>query len=646
MLTPNRKSRFVPPKEAILNYTNFKGGVNTLFRQTEIRPTELAQADNLLLTGSGVPTKRYGSQNYFLAAATGYGRGLVPVKSTSNVIELLAISDQGVIAKKNGASYTPITGASWASGYNLEGVQLYNKVYFTNGQRELVRYDFSTLVSFTTIATPAGTAATNFSGATGVSSYGWRVAATTQVGETLASTTISLASLPQQLTSTLVRISWTPVSAASGVLTGYNIYRGAPGSETWVGTVDQNTSRFDDFGQTGSILRQPPTANTTGGPVAKFIIRFQDRLVMAGIPGEPTKVLISGRVPNQERFDWSGGGGYVLVDPDTGENVTGLGVHQGRIIVFKENSVWQLSLNTVTIGNFAVLEPVYQLITASQGCSSHRSIAYVDNDLLFCNKRGVYVLGYEPNITGDVLRTNELSAKIRPFFETISDADFTSCTGIYFDYKYILAFPGAHKAIMFDKERIAWMGPWSTTFGINKFAKFTDSDGVERLVCIDSDDSMVTEFSKALTDDKGVAFGTVLRTKRDDFGQWTLFKTINEMFMNFKNVVGTVNVNVYLEGRDGSTSVAKTFTITGTSQTVTSGWGTDLWGEPRWGVSENDANASSEDIIRRALIYKTARLMQIEILTNNAADKYELLNIKALAIPQGAGNVGSTWDVE
>lgn len=643
MLNRIRTPSYSNPKTLHLDYKDFKGGLNSLFRQTEVRANELCRADNLLLIGSGIPTKRWGSQNYNLAGATGYGRGLFSVKSALGTIELLSLTDAGIFTKQNGASYTPITGASWASGYNLEGIQLNNNLYLVSPQREMIRYDFSTLVSFTTLAVPGGVAITNISGATGATTYGWRISATSQVGETLGSTVISGASLPQDLKTTLVRVTWTPVSAASGLLTGYNVYRGILGDEVFVGNVDNLTTRFDDFGQAGSLLRQPPTADTTGGPKAKFMARFQDRLVLAGLPGEPTKVLISGRVPNQERFDWAGGGGYVNVDPDTGDYITGLSVHQGRIIVFKENSVWEVKLTNTTIGNFLVLEPTYQLITASQGCSSHRSIMAVDNDLFFLSRKGVYVLGYEPNITGDVLRTNELSAKIRPFFESITDTDFSNATSIYFDYKYVLAFPNAKKCVVFDKERLAWMGPWTTTFGINKFVRHVDTTGIERLLCIDADDSYVSEFSKSLVDDKGTPFRTVLLTKKDDYGDWKTMKTIEDLFFEFRNVIGNVNINVFLEELSGQTISGKTFGIN--AQTANSGWGTDMWGTTQWGLSENAAQASSEELIRRVYIYETARTTQVEITTSDKVDNYEFLGMQAQAFPQGPASSPYTWDV-
>lgn len=646
MLGRIRQTTFTPPRELSIKYQDFRGGLNLLFRQTELRPNELAQSDNLLLIGSGVPTKRWGSQNYFLAGATGYGRGLFGAKSTSEVNELLGITDWGFLTKQSGASYAMITGASWASGYNVEMAQLNNNVYLVSTSRELVRYNFSTLNSFVTIASPSGAFLTNLSGATGTNTYGWRITATTQVGETLGSTEISMASLPQDLKTTVIRLGWTPVSAASGILTGYNVYRGALGDEVYIGSVDNLTTSFDDIGSTGSLLRSPPTADTTGGPKSKYIIRFTDRLVLGGIPSEPTKILISGRVPNHERFDWAGGGGYLQVDPATGDDITGLGVHQGRIVVFKENSVWQVNLGTTTIGNFLVLDPSYQLITASQGCTSHRSIAYVDNDLFFLGRKGVYILGYEPNITGDVLRTNEISAKIRPFFETLSNDDLINATAVYFDYKYILAFPTARKCIVFDKERAAWMGPWSTTFGINKFIKYVDSNGIERLLCADADDNNVTEFSKTLYDDKGTAFGTVLKTKKDDFGDWSIFKTINESYLGFRNVTGSISVNILAEGRDGSVAPVKSFTVTGPSSQITSSWGTDLWGTARWGISTRNAASFAEETIKRAPIFQTGRYAQYEISTTGRSDNYELLDIKASATPQGPGSSYHLWNVD
>jgi hypothetical protein len=345
-------------------------------------------------TPAPVPTKRWGSQNWFLSGPTGATNFVTRIKDVNDNQQVLALTDWGFLTKKTGASYSIITGASWPSGAFVESAELGGNAYLVSDMRELVRYNFTNLVAFATLATPTGVTATNMSGATGASTWSWRITAVGKSGgETIASTPVSAPTLPQDLTKTVMRINWTAVSAASGDILGYNIYRGPLGNESWIGGVDPSTTRFDDTGIANpNPFRTPPVANSTGGQRAKYIIRFQDRLIIAGIPSDPTKVFISGRYPYQERFDWYAGGGYVYIEPDSGENITGLGIHQEKLVVFKENSVWQVNLNQVQFGDYLILDPQYKLLTASQGCSSHRSIVAVENDVMFSNRKGIYIL--------------------------------------------------------------------------------------------------------------------------------------------------------------------------------------------------------------------------------------------------------------
>jgi len=444
-------------------------------------------------------------------------------------------------------------------------------------------------------------------------------------------------------------LTWTPVSAASGDLTGYNIYRGPIGDEVWVGGVDNTTTRFDDYGSpTDQAFRIVPVANTTGGIKAKFVLRFQDRLIYAGIPGELSKVVISGRYPQQERFDWYAGGGSVNIEPDSGEAVTGLATYyqsstsSQTIIVFKEKSVWELKIGYITVGQYSILNPEYRLLTASQGCSSHRSIRAVENDIMFSNRKGLYILRYEPQLI-NVINANEISAKIRPFFESLSNDDLVNATAAYVDKKYILSFPNSRQSIVFDRERLSFIGPWITPFGINQWANYVDADGMDRWIAMDSDDSYVTEFNKNLKDDKGSAINTIFKSKREDFGDWTIFKTINELYMNLKNVTGSISINIYIEDRTGNTVAAKTFTINSSNTSGTSGMGTDLIGGIQFGMSDNASTSFAGELPKKAFIYKSSRIAQVEIRTTGRTDNYELLGLKMIAIPQSRGNSPSSW---
>jgi hypothetical protein len=94
--------QYRPPKALNWDWNNFRGGLNTLLRPTELSANELSQADNLMLIGKGVPTKRYGTANYFMAGATGSTRLVKGVQFKDGTNELLAITDWGMLTKKNG----------------------------------------------------------------------------------------------------------------------------------------------------------------------------------------------------------------------------------------------------------------------------------------------------------------------------------------------------------------------------------------------------------------------------------------------------------------------------------------------------------------------------------------------------------------
>lgn len=370
---------------------------------------------------------------------------------------------------------------------------------------------------------------------------------------------------------------------------------------------------------------------------------------MAGIAGSPTKVLISGHYPNQERFDWYGGGGSILIEPDSGDDITGLGVYYKTsnstqtIVIFKERSVWEMSLDVQTFGSYGVLIPTYRLLTASQGCSSHRSIVPVENDIMFANTRGIYILRYEPQLI-NVINANEVSAKIRPFFQGLSTTDIAASSAVYSDKKYVISFPMSKQHICFDRERLAFTGPWTTPFGVNRWATYIDSSGTEHTIAASSNDTYVYEFIKSLTSDNGTAINVGIKTKREDFGDWTMYKTLNELYVNFAHVFGNVQVNIYIEDRTGAVVTAKSFTVSGSSTTGASGIGIDELGLNQLGISAGTPATATGETPNKALLYKTLRTMQVEVISTGLTDNFELWGIKAIGLPQARGNNPTFWN--
>jgi hypothetical protein len=267
----------------------------------------------------------------------------------------------------------------------------------------------------------------------------------------------------------------------------------------------------------------------------------------------------------------------------------------------------------------------------------------MENDLAFANRKGMYILRYEPQLL-TVLNANEISAKIRPFFESLTETDHTSSAGAYIDKKYVLSYPDSKQTVVFDRERLCFLGPWPTPFGITHWARYVDDAGRERWVAADSTDNIISEFASSYPDDKGTAIRTIFKSKKEDFGDWTLFKTVNEVYMNFRAPTGSIEINIYLEERSGNTVIAKSFTITSTGNSGASGFGTDMLGYVQFGLTNNSPTTSTSEIQKKAFIYKSSRIFQVEVRTNGRTDNYELLGVKTIAIPQARGNSPSSWN--
>ena len=637
---------YKPRKGIEVNWNTFNGGWNNFSKPTELEPNELAEADNLMLVGKGTPTGRWGSDTYFLAGS-GHVRLLDAFyRSTTSTNLLLAITDEGYFVKKNGASYTIITGASFPSGYDFQSVELGNTTFIAANTNNFIKFDGTNLIPYTGLSRPTNVSVAMLSSASGFNTWSWRVDAQSQTGRTLGSLSKTLASMPLDLTTTSVKVSWNTVSAAASVLTKYNIYRGLPGDETWIAAVGADSTEYIDTGTPQSDTLFPANVDETQGPKAKYILKFKDRIILAGIDGDPSRVLISARYPYQDRFTAGDGGGDTYVSPDDGDDITGLGIANLQttrplIVVYKEHSTHVIELGTVTLGNFVILDPKVYPLSVATGASNGKTVVQVENDMFSFGRKGLYSTGQEAQYLNQI-RTNEISARIRPYIQSLSDIDFKEANAAYIDYKYILSFPSKKETIIFDRQRKAFMGPWKTPFGITRWLRYFDSSGTERWLA-GCDDGYVREFSTGYISDSGTAVNKTMRTKKEDLGSWNMMKILNYFYFLLRNVRGSVTVSLRLEGRSGNTITAKTATIT--SSLGSGGWGDDQYGSQPWGQSEATVVLSGDELVRFAQIYKTFRVVQVEVNSSGANDNFEFLGIKMTAKSMGPSSLSSTLKV-
>lgn len=643
-----RRPQYTPQRVLEISYNGFPGGLNLFFTPTEIKATELSQADNTMLVGAGVVTGRWGSQTYF-SAGSGYIRDLNVYQNIQNATnELLAVTDRGFLVKKSGTSNTIITGASFASGAIISSAQLGNNMYYASDSTNFTKYDGTNLSVYTGISRPSLSGGISLiSGATGTATWSYRVTAFSQTGETLGSPAVSRTLLSFNRDQMLINIAWSQPSTATTLLKGFGIYAGLPGEETLIANVGPDQRSFIDNGYTLSTIASP-TTDTTAGVKAKYIKRFDDRLILAGIANDPTMVMISGKYPYQDRFNWQSGGGYVKVAPDSGDEITGIEVVGSNsvgaslapsILVFMKNSVHQIVLNYVTIGEYSVLNPIVQTISPV-GASNQKGIVNIQNNTFYIGRLGLQTVGQEAAYLNQI-RTSEVSARIRPYFDGLTEAELETVASGYMDYKYLFSFPTRRQTYIYDYERGAFMGPWLTPFGISSWLEYINGSG-EVVYLAGCTDGLVRDFSTNYHSDSGTAIIKTVKTKKEDFGNWSVLKVMRLLYALFRNVDGTVNLNIILENRAGGTEiVSKSFSVS--SETGGTGWGTDLWGSAKWGTSGGNVTAgASLDIIRWLNLYKTARTIQIEISQIATETQFEIADIQISATLQPEGSLSSS----
>lgn len=637
--TPPYKKR----KDIKANWPSFKKGLNLLLRASELDREELSQSDNIMLEGKGVATGRWGTETYFSIGVTGTVLGLGTFKNSSTD-EILGITDQGYLYKKNGTGSTVITGQSWPSGTTVRTEQLGGETYLVSPDVTFTKYTGSSLIAFATISPPTGLYATNFSGASGPNRVSYKVLAVgVNGGTTTPGTNYVLPNLPFAQNTTQVHLFWTAPSAAS--FSGFEIYRGTEGDEGFLAAVGPSITKYVDNGEPTAFTILPPVTNTTGGVKSKFIKKYKDRLLIVN-KDEPTKLLISGRYPYHTKFSYADGGGFIFINPDDGDDITGIEIQPiaDRIVVYKNNSSHLVELSTVTIGNFVILDPQYQPISTATGCSGQDSIATVENDTFYFGRKGVYVTGYEPNFL-NIIRTNEISAKVRPYLELLNETDYNTANAMYVNNKYILSFPQRKEMIVYDRERGAWLGPWKTPYGVSKMLRYVDDTGSEKWVLGSYNSNQTYNFNMSLNTDDGTAITKTLRTNKEYFDDWTVLNNIKFFYILFASITGEATVNLIVENRDGTSSTIKSFTITGAEVSGKTGWGMNKWGLIGWGLSTGSAVAQGSELTRWASVFKQARFVQTEVTATSASSNFDLLEITITASKQSEGSLASSQRV-
>ena len=617
----------------------FKGGVNKLLSESRIGMTEAKEAINLYQVEDGLWKTRPGTAYY----GPDFGAnpdGAAEYMKTDGTTEMIVIADGKAWKSTDGGSKTEVTGATFTAGLQCYFMQIAGYLYIANGTDPLAKYNGSTISTYSQLSAPTGTSASRIGLTSGSYTLYAEITAINAVGETTGSTEASIAiNKPRDqwiLNTDKINWTWNAVLGA----TAYQIYiSDTAGHEEYVANSTA-TSFLDDGSMTINPYVTPPLMNTTTAPRFKSMCMSGNRMWATNDANDMYVVYYSGSGLDIGSFSEFTGGGWIALERGGREIPVAVKHYQsgggdGRATVFcrtpeGQGSVWQLTIATATVGDTTFSIPSASKIVGSNGTDSILGTVSTNNDIMFPNKRGWNSIGPEKNYYG-ILRTNELSSRIRPYWRSLKGTAFSGICAYYKDAKIYISVPTSgtqnNRTIVYDLERVNWTVEW--TIGAKQFFEYTDSFGNSHLLYIPYTGNHVVEIAENIQGDLGVAFNTSYYS-----GRWPITKY-------FKDFTKTNKVHIKLNAPSGKiefevlgTEKGKSFrslvtkTMDFGSSSSNTGLGFDLLGTVQVGDTAGVPSFFADSSVQKYVkVRKKLRDIQFRISTTNYDAAYTLLGI-------------------
>lgn len=498
-----------------------------------------------------------------------------------------------------------------------------------------MRYDGTNLVSYTEIAAPANlTASRVASGLTsGTYTYYAEVTALNAVGETVGSTeaNITVNKERDNWTSSTDKLHWYWDAVATA--TAYQLYITNQTGREKLLINTPNTDYVDDGTKVINEFVEPPLQNTTGGPKFKSMCLSGNRIWATYDPDNEYMVYWSGTGTDMGKFASFYGGGWVNLERGGREKPTKVvhyqsGTGSGIATILcrtpeGRGAIWQISLDSITVGDVSFSLPNASKVIGSFGTDSILGTVATTNDILFPNRRGVYSLGPEKNFYG-ILRTHELSLKIRDYWRSLYPSQLPNIAAYFYDSKVFFSVPtnsdGNNRIIVYDLERLNWTVEWD--IGVKQFLEYTDTSGVTHLLYVPVSGTKLIELSENLQGDLGSAFSTLYVSGRMPTSKlWKDFVKISKVFIKLGSPRGAINFSVSGTAKNATFKTLKAATIN--PQSANTGLGWDLLGSVQLGYTSGVPETFSDSSDARFLnIRKKLRDIQLTVSSSSYDSDY------------------------
>lgn len=629
--------KFILPKrkKTLLTTVNNKWmkGLNTLVSATQIEPSELSEATDIMLVEDGKIQCPRDGQAYFGSSSGSRVLGIAPFYPTSGTKYLIRMVGT-TLQKYNSSSggWDTISGASYTTGLRANMAQAYDYLYICNGTDSLTKTDGSSVTTFTELSVPTNLAVARSGGSSGSYTYSYKVTAINAVGETTPCAAVTdTASVDTLTTSVKMALTWTAVTNAIG----YNVYGRKDGDWRFMMYLEGNGSvaYTDDGSDEPSDVFTPPEGNSTGGQKGKYITVYKDSLFITGDPLNPSRLYYSGGGDKIDDFTVQNGGGFIDISKDDGQDLTGSIVFKDSLIVFKQDSIYKF--NFLSDGM-----PSVEQVSASIGCIAPRTIISVENDIHFLGRDNWYTIGNQQGFAFDVLRTNSISMRIRTVLERFAPAYIQNATAHYAKTEnqrlVIVSYTPVGSttntnAIVYDFERDGWY-KW-TNIPANCWATYINSSGTVYVLYGDDASGYCKQILTG-TQDFGSSIRGYFRLRAEDFatkggGNLTLYKTLKDIYIVMRSPLKSITFNILADG----VQTVYTSDINTVYPSVNFGHYTFpiLLGESiGTGVTEQDSNIVRR--IRNANLEARSFLFEFDVGTSGGS--FTLLEIKTTAKPK------------
>lgn len=625
--------------QPIFEIKNSKKGVIKLLREARVPADGAVDATNLIQVEDGLYQQRWGNDYYGVDVGYGIDGSAEFVKSDMTT-ELCVVANGDLYVSQNGGSWTKITGLGFTKGNQCYFMQIAGMLYIVNGVNAMARYNGTAILKYTSLNAPVGVTATRTgSSVSGVYTMYGMVTALNAVGETIASSEVSITmDKPRDLWSTVrgegIKWDWTAVSGASA----YQVYiSNESGYEALVSSAEKNTFT-DDGTLVVNTFITPPLSNTTTAPKFKDMCVSNNRIWATNDPDNRYTVYFSGTGTFIGTFSDFYGGGWINLEKG-GREIPQKVVHyqsgsgSGIATVLcktpeGKGGVWQIQLSDLTVGDTTFSVPSASKIVGSFGTESIRSVVQTTKNVMFINRKGAFSLGPKQNFYG-ILITEEESVNIRPYMDKLNNGDISQVAGYFYDGKvfWSVAPTGGDNSttIIWDVERRNWSLPW--TVGAKQFLEYTDTDGKSHFLYVPVGGTRMAELSPNIDGSFGSAIYTNYLSGRLNMRKyWNQFAKVDRVFINLGTPRGIINFEITGTGK------AKTFTTLGTKDITqgvsSSGMGWDLMGDVSMGDSSGIPTVFSDSTVKKYIkIRKKVSDLQFRVTSNTKDTSYTILGI-------------------